>query len=168
MFLLKLKNAEGKEVMGMKYSVGLLKPDCLKRGIEKEVIEAIEAVGLKIVAIKRVRLTKKEVDVIWASCLTENFYEELLKFSLSGDCIVFIAKGDDAVTRLNNLVGHREPIRAEKDTIRHRFGRSVLENVIHSTATEETFWKEVSLFFTNAELNRLLTDLESKKGVSKD
>ena len=67
----------------MNYSFGLLKPDCLKRGIEKEVLTAIESVGLEIVAIKRVRLTKKEVDVIWAPCLKEDFYNDLLEFSLS-------------------------------------------------------------------------------------
>ena len=165
MFLLKLKNVEGKEVIGMKYSVGLLKPDCLKRGIEKEVLAAIEAAGLKIVTIKRVRLTKEEVDVIWASCLREDFYEGLLKFLLSGDSIVFIVKGKDAIIRLNDLVGHREPTRAEKYTIRHRFGRSVMDNVIHSTATEETFWREVSLFFTQSELDRLRIDLKPKEGV---
>ncbi len=146
----------------MNYSFGLLKPDCLKRGIEKKVLAEIEAIGLEIVAIKRVRLTKKEVDIIWVSCLKENFYKELSKFSLSDDCMVFIVKGDDAITRLSDLVGHYEPMRAGKDTIRHRFGRSAMENVIHSSATEETFWKEVSLFFTRSELNRLLTDLKPR------
>ena len=146
----------------MEYSFGLLKPDCLKRGIEKEVLAIIEAIGLEIVAIKRVRLTKKEVDVIWAPCLIEDFYEELLKFSLSDYCMAFVVKGDDAIARLNDLVGHYEPTQEERDTIRYRFGRSVMENVIHSSATEELFWREVLLFFTRSELNRLLTDLEPR------
>ena len=131
----------------MNYSFGLLKPDCLKRGIEKEVLTTIESVGLEIVAVKRVRLIKKEVDVIWASCLKEDFYNDLLEFSLSGDCIVFIVKGDDAITKLNDLVGHYDPERAKKGTIRHQFGISLMENVIHSTSTEEIFWKEVFLFY---------------------
>ena len=134
-------------MIDVNYSFGLLKPDCLKRGIEKEVLIAIESVGLEIVAIKRVRLTKNEVDIIWVPCLKEDFYNDLLEFSLSGDCIVFIAKGDDAITKLNDLVGHYDPARAEKGTIRHRFGTSLMENVIHSTSTEETFWKEVFLFY---------------------
>lgn len=146
----------------MNYSLGLFKPDCLKRGIEKEVLAEIEAAGLKLVAIKRVRLTKKEIDIIWAPCLKEDFYEELLKFSLSGDCIVFIVKGNNAIARLSDLVGHYDPVQAEKHTIRHRFGRSVMENVTHSAETKEAFWKEVSLFFTRSELNRLLTDLGSR------
>lgn len=144
----------------MNYSFGLLKPDCLKRGIEKEMLAIIEAVGLEIMAIKRARLTKKEVDIIWTSLLKEGFYKEFLKFCLSGDCIAFIVKGDDAIAKLNNFVGHWDPWQAEKHTIRHQFGTSVMENVIHGTATEETFWKEVSLFFTRSELKRLLVDLK--------
>ncbi|KPJ55564.1 hypothetical protein AMJ49_06835 [Parcubacteria bacterium DG_74_2] len=149
----------------MNYSFGLLKPDCLKRSIERKVLTAIESIRLEIVAIKRVRLTKKEVDVIWSPCLGEDFYEELLRFSLSGDSMVFIVKGDDAIGRLSDLVGYYEPTQAEEDTIRHRFGKSVMENVIHSTATEEMFWKEVSLFFTQTELNQLLTDLKLREGA---
>ena len=151
----------------MNYSFGLLKPDCLKRGIEKKVLAAIEAIGLEIIAFKSVRLTKKGVDIIWTSLLKEDFYEEFLKFCLSGDCMAFIAKGDDVIVKLNDLVGHWDPERAEKHTIRYRFGTSVMENVIHTTATKETFWKEVSLFFTQPELNQLLTDLEPRRGVSK-
>lgn len=131
----------------MNYSFGLLKPDCLKRGIQKEILKEIESIGLEIVAIRRIRLTKKEVDIIWTPCTKEDFYEEFLKFSLSGDCIVFIVRGDNAIDILNDLVGHYNPEKAEKHTIRHRFGKSLMENVIHSTGTEETFWKEVSLFF---------------------
>lgn len=142
----------------MNYSFGLLKPDCLKRGIEKKVLAAIEAIGLEIIAFKSVRLTKKGVDIIWTSLLKEDFYEAFLKFCLSGDYLAFIAKGDDVIVKLNDLVGHWDPERAEKHTIRHRFGTSVMENVIHSTLNEEIFWKEVSLFFSRSELKRLLTN----------
>ncbi len=142
----------------MDCSFGLLKPDCLKKGIEKEVLSEIEVAGLEIIAIKRVRLTKKDVDIIWEPCLKEDFYEDLLKFSLSGDCLVFIVKGENSISRLNNLVGHYEPETAEEDTIRHRFGRSAMENAIHSTGDEETFRREALLFFTPSELDKLLTD----------
>ena len=143
----------------MNYSFGLLKPDCLKRGIKKEILAVIEANGLKIVATKRVRLTKKEVDIIWNLC-NEDFYEEFLKFSLSGDCVVFIVKGNNAIVRLNDLIGHWDPKQTEKHTIRHQYGTSAMENVIHGSATEEKFWKETSLFFVYSELKRLLVGLK--------
>lgn len=123
----------------MDCSFGLLKPDCLKRGIEKKVLSEIKITGLEIVAVKHIRLTRKEIDIIWEPCQKEDFYNDLLKFSLSGDCLVFIVRGEDAINRFTDLVGHYEPTRARKDTIRHRFGISAMENVIHGTNNEKTF-----------------------------
>lgn len=131
----------------MNYSFGLLKPDCIKRGLEEELFKIIESAGLKIIASKRVRLTKKEVDIIWASCVKEDFYEEMLEFSLSGDSTVFIVEGEDAIVRLNNLVGHYDPAIAKEGTIRKRFATSLMENLVHSSINEEVFWEETTLFF---------------------
>jgi len=132
------------------YSFGLLKPDCLKRGIEKEVLSMIGSAGLEIIAIRHVRLTKKEVDIIWAPCAKEYFYNDPVEFSTSGDSVVFIVKGEGAIMRLNELVGHYDPVKAKEDTIRHKFGKTLMENVIHSMGTEETFRKEASLFFVQS------------------
>ena len=140
----------------MNDSFGLLKPDCVKRNIEKKLLKIIESNGLEIVIAKRVRLTKREVDIIWASCMEESFYDDLLKFSLSADCVIFIAKGNNAIDNLNYLVGHYDPINAESHTIRHQFGKTTMENVIHSTSNKETFYKEALLFFTQSELRKIL------------
>ena len=135
----------------MDYSFGLLKPDCLKRGLEKQVLAEIEAAGLNIIAQKRIRLTKHGVALIWPTCRFAPFYEKMVEFSLSGDCLVFIVRGKDAINRLNSLVGYHEPSQAGKDTIRYRFGTSSMENIIHSAQDEERFRKEASLFFSEAE-----------------
>lgn len=131
----------------MDYSFGLLKPDCLKRGLDKEMLATIEAAGLKVIASKRVRLTKKEVDIIWPPCVKETYYPEMLAFSTSNDCLVFIVKGEDAIVRLNALVGHYDPAKAKPGTIRGRFATSCMENVIHSADNVVTFWRDVCLFF---------------------
>ncbi len=133
----------------MDRSFGLLKPDCLKRGIENEVLAVIEFNGLKIVRTKRVRLTKEDIDIIWVSCKEMDFYQDLIGFFLSGDCIVFLAEGNDAIKKLKELVGYYEPLQAGKETIRHRFGTSAMENVIHSTLDEKTFEKEMTRFFND-------------------
>ena len=78
----------------MDYSFGLLKPDCLKRNIEKQILAEIEAAGLSIVAKKRVRLTRCDVDAVWPTCRPESFYEDMVDFSTSGDCLAFIVRGD--------------------------------------------------------------------------
>ena len=131
----------------MDRSFGLLKPDCLKRGFEGEVFKMIENAGLRIITSKRVRLTEDQVAGVWPTCVGEPFYQEMLEFSLSGDSIVFIVEGDNAIDRLSNLVGHYDPKIAKKCTIRGRFATSLTENIIHSTLNVETFWEEVALFF---------------------
>ena len=131
----------------MKYSFGLLKPDCIKRDLVKEVFAMIKAVGLKIIASKRVMLTEDQVAGVWPTCVGEPFYGEMVEFSLSDDSIVFITEGDDAIDRLSDLVGYHDPVIAKKGTIRERFATSLTENIIHSTMDEKTFWKETALFF---------------------
>ena len=98
----------------MDRSFGLLKPDCLKRGFEGEVFKMIENAGLSIITSKRVRLTEDQVAGVWPTCVGEPFYQEMLEFSLSGDSIVFIVEGDNAIDRLSNLVGHYDPKIAKK------------------------------------------------------
>ena len=131
----------------MERSFGLLKPDCLKRGITKEVLALVESSGLKIVAMKTVRLTRESVDAIWPSCRQMDFYGDMVEFSTSGDCVVFIVEGSNAVNRLTNLVGHYDPARAKEGTIRRLFGTSAMENVIHSASDVTMYQKERSLFF---------------------
>lgn len=131
----------------MRYSFGLLKPDCLKRGIEKEVLALIESSGFTILRKKRVRLAREHVDIIWSSCMKMKFYEDMVRFFLSGDCIVFIVQGEGAINKLSNLVGHYDPLRAEKGTIRRLFGTSAMENIMHSSCDAEAYKKEKVLFF---------------------
>jgi len=140
----------------MEYSSGLLKPDCLERNLVDEVLAAIREAGLEIVAVKRVRLTQKEIDVIYESCVCEDFYGDMSVCYCAGDCIFYIVKGANAIDRLNDVIGNREPAVADAYTIRHRFGQDVRRNVIHGTDNKKTFWKEVKLFFSREELGRIL------------
>mgnify|MGYP001563428231 CR=1 FL=1 len=131
----------------MEYSFGLLKPDCIKRDLQEEVFKMIESAGLKIIASKRVRLTREQVAGVWPTCVGEDFYEEMVEFSLSGDSIVFIAEGDNAIDCLSDLVGYHDPAIAKDGTIRKRFATTLTENIAHSTMDEKTFWEETTLFF---------------------
>jgi nucleoside-diphosphate kinase len=107
----------------------------------------IRSIGLEIVSMKRVRLTREIVNTIWPTLLEKEFYGDFLKYCTSGDCVAFIVRGDDAINRLNDLVGHWDPRLVQENTIRHRFAASIMETIIHSTADEKTFWKEVALFY---------------------
>lgn len=131
----------------MKYSFGMLKPDCIERKLEKEVFEKIESAGLIVLATRRVLLMQEQIDIIYSCCNPSDFYQEMSAFLMSGECEVFIVKGNDAINRLNYLVGYRNPLLADEGTIRRCFGENMRRNVIHSTSNELTFWREVVLFF---------------------
>lgn len=133
--------------MGVSYSFGLLKPDCLSRNIESEVLRMIESIGLEIVRWRRIRLTPEQVGIIWAPCQRESYYPEMVRFSTESDSLVFLVRGENAITRLNDLVGHWNPEIAAEGTIRKKYGTCPMRNVIHSTSNEETFRMEASLFF---------------------
>lgn len=131
----------------MSYAFGLLKSDCVKRGLVEEVMNMITLAGLQIIASKRVRLTKEQCVIVWPVCAKQAYWEEMIEFSLSEDSIVFIVKGDNATIRLKDLVGHYDPKIAEEGTIRRRFGTSKTEDIIHSADDEAAFWEQTELFF---------------------
>ena len=131
----------------MSLSLGLLKPDCIKRNLQEKVLTMIKFSNLKIVKIKTVQLKEQDIDIIWSSCKNEYFYNDMIKFSMSDKCIVFVVEGENAIERLNFLVGYHDPYRAEVGTIRNTFGTSKMENIIHSCLDKNAFEKEYSLFF---------------------
>ncbi len=132
----------------MNYSLGILKPDCIMRKLETKVLNIIEQYGLSILFTKRVKLSKNDVEIVYANCLKENFWHQLLDSYTIGESIVFIVYGKDAINRLNELVGFRDPQIAEQHTIRHQFGRDITYNIIHSTANEKSLKKEMDHFFS--------------------
>lgn len=131
----------------MSYAFGLLKPDCVKRGLVQEVMNIIILAGLQVVASKRVRLTKEQCAIVWPVCTKQTYWEEMLEFSLSEDSVVFIVKGDNATARLKDFVGDYDPQIAKEGTIRRRFGTSKMEDIIHSANDEAAFWEQTELFF---------------------
>lgn len=140
----------------MNYSLGILKPDCLARSLDKQVLSIIEQNGLMLVATKRLRLTEHDVAAVYENCLKEDFWQGLLDSFVVGDSLIFVVQGLNAIQSLNDLVGFCEPGKAGNHTIRGRFGKDIRYNVIHSTANESTFWKEASHFFSKNELSLIL------------
>ncbi len=131
----------------MENSLGILKPDCLRRGLEEKVLSIIKASGLRVVKSKKVPLTEEEVRIIWNPCANEWFFPDLIEFMTSSEVIVFVVEGVDAIKKLNDLVGSSNPAKSEKNTIRYRYGISKKENTIHSSLDEKEYIKEYNLLF---------------------
>lgn len=135
----------------MRYSFGLLKPDCLERNLVGKAFELIQSRGLRIVYLKQTKLNRKDVEFLYSRCLKSTFFENLVNFMTSGDVIIYLVKSDtknDAISILNSVTGFTDPSGAKPNTLRG-LGESVCRNIAHSTADRESFWSEVIYFINN-------------------
>ncbi|MDD5318378.1 MAG: nucleoside-diphosphate kinase [Candidatus Pacebacteria bacterium] len=141
----------------MKYSFGVLKPDCIKLNLVDRAIELVCSRGLRIIFSKKVMLKPIDVEFLYSRCRQLSFFENLLKFMTSGEIMVYITESTDsncAIRTLNSVTGHTNPVEAKPDTLRS-MGKNVCENIAHSTADEQTFWSEVRYFLTKEEIKTL-------------
>jgi len=145
----------------MLYSIGMLKPDCLHRGLVDRVMAVIESHGFTVLSCKVVNLTQEQINTMYGCCRHEDYYQEFLLFLRSGSCMVFVVKFLDTITRLNNLVGPSDPREGKAGQIRHDFGESILRNVIHSTKNEERFWEELGVLFNKREIKNMKIEIHS-------
>jgi len=132
------------------YSLGIIKPDGMENA--QEILSIIERNGLKIVAIKRMRLTKEMAEIIYKESRERSYFESLINFMTSNECLVFLVKGKNAISKLNKIVGATDPKKAKVGTIRKRFGKDIQRNAIHSSKDKEHFEKERQILFPELEL----------------
>lgn len=131
----------------MENSLGILKPDCLRRGLEKEILSIIETSGLKITERQKRYLSEEEVKIIWSTCAKEWFFPQLIEFMRSSEVVIFVVEAVDTIRVFNDLVGSSDPSKAEKNTIRYKYGISKKENTIHSSLDQKEYAKEHNLLF---------------------
>lgn len=130
----------------------MVKPDGVKRRLVGETISRLEKVGLKIVAMKMLLLTKAMAEKHYAVHKDKPFYEGLVKFISSGPVVAMVVEGKDAVTRVRKLVGATKPGEAEVGTIRGDFGMEIGRNVIHAGDSPENAKTEYSIYFKETEI----------------
>ena len=133
------------------FSLGLLKPDCTLRHLTKTIMEMILETGLEIVATKTLFLSASDVEAFYVSCITENFFAEMSLFLQSGPTIAYLVRGNEAITRLNKLVGSTDPVDALPGTIR-RMGTDIRHNLAHSSQDSLNFLREATIIFNRDEL----------------
>lgn len=140
----------------MSLSLGLLKPDCLKRNLEAEVYRMIVSAGLRIVFKKRTKLDLKKVYGLYGKWKNEKFFSPLCRFMLFGNVEVFVAEGARAIEILESIVGKdRHLNQYSENTIRGRFATSSRENIIHSTRNQQTFVEEARILLDMEDFQQL-------------
>ena len=130
----------------------MLKPDAVTRGLIGQVIARLEAKGLKVVAMKMLKVDRKMAERLYEIHKGKPFYDGLIEYSMSGPVVAMILEGEGAVRRLRQVIGATDPVKAEPGTIRRDFGLGVLKNVIHAADSPENAEREMQIFFEESEI----------------
>ncbi len=130
----------------------MLKPDAVQRGLVGEIISRIEKKGLKIVALKLLRLDRALAERQYEVHRGKHFFEELVEFVTSSPVVAMVVEGEEAIKVIRRLMGATNPFEAEPGTIRGDFGLDLTKNLIHGSDSVETAAREIALFFREEEL----------------
>ena len=138
--------------MAVERTFSILKPDATKRNLTGAVNAVIEGSGLRIVAQKRVRMTRDEAETFYAVHKERPFFGELVEFMTSGPVVVQVLEGEDAVSRYRDVMGATNPANAAEGTIRKQFALSMGENTAHGSDSVENAEVEIRQFFAGNEI----------------
>ena len=119
--------------MAIEKTLSIIKPDAVRRALSGKINARFEEIGLKIVAQKRLRLTKAQAEGFYAVHSERSFFGDLCEFMCSGPIVVQVLEGESAITRNRDLMGATNPANAEVGTIRKDFGESVEANSVHGS-----------------------------------
>ena len=138
--------------MAIERTLAILKPDCLRKNLQGEVLARIQKAGFKVLALKSVRLTRETAGAFYAVHRGRPFYDGLVEFMSSGPCIPIALEKERAVADFRTLIGATDPKEAADGTIRKLFADNKGENIVHGSDSPENGRMEVAFFFSEAEL----------------
>ena len=138
--------------MAVERTLSIIKPDATRRNLTGQINARFEESGLRIVAQKRIQLTKDQAEGFYAVHRERAFFGELCDMMCSGPVIVQVLEGDNAMTRKREIMGATNPANADEGTIRRDFAESIEANSVHGSDAPETAAEEISYYFSQLEL----------------
>lgn len=138
--------------MALERTFSIIKPDATKRNLTGAVNAVIEEGGLRIVAQKRILMTKAQAETFYAVHKERPFFGELVEFMTSGPAVVQVLEGENAIARYREIMGATNPANAAEGTIRKKFALSVGENSAHGSDSAENAAVEIAQFFAGNEI----------------
>lgn len=136
----------------MTRTFSIIKPDATERNITGKVNSIIEAAGLRIIAQKRIHLTETQAEGFYAVHKERPFFNDLVKFMISGPVVVQVLEADDAVALYRNVMGATNPKDAEAGTIRKELALDIERNTAHGSDSDENAAIEIKFFFNDDEI----------------
>jgi len=138
--------------MAIERTFSILKPDATERNLTGAINALIEKAGLRIVAQKRVRISREQAEKFYAVHRERPFFGELVDFMTSGPVVVQVLEGDNAIARYREVMGATDPAKAAVGTIRKTHAKSISENSVHGSDAPETAIREIAQFFSENEI----------------
>jgi nucleoside-diphosphate kinase len=133
-------------------TLAILKPDCVRKNLQGEVLSRIQKAGFKVLGLKQIRLTKETAGAFYAVHKGRPFYDGLVEFMSGGPCVPIALERENAVAEFRKLIGATDPKEAAEGTIRKLFADNKGENIVHGSDSGENGKIEVAFFYAEREL----------------
>jgi nucleoside-diphosphate kinase len=138
--------------MAVTRTFSIIKPDATRRNLTGAITKMLEEAGLRIVASRRIRMTREQAEGFYAVHKERPFYTSLVEFMTSGPVVVQVLEGEDAVRRNREVMGATNPADAEDGTIRKSYAESIEANSVHGSDSDENAEIEIDFFFKPDEI----------------
>lgn len=138
--------------MALERTFSIIKPDATRRNLTGKIIAKFEEAGLRVVASKRIHMTRAQAEGFYGVHKDRPFFGELVEFMISEPVVVQVLEGEGAILKNREVMGATNPANAAPGSIRKEFALSVGENSVHGSDAPETAAEEIKFFFTDAEI----------------
>ena len=138
--------------MAVTRTFSIIKPDATKRNLTGAITKMLEDAGLRVVASKRIHMTREQAEGFYAVHSERPFFGELVEFMMSEPVVVQVLEGEDAVKRNRDVMGATNPAEADEGTIRKEHALSIGENSVHGSDSEDNAKIEIDFFFKPEEI----------------
>ena len=138
--------------MGLERTFSIIKPDATRRNITGKIIAKLEEGGLRVVASKRIHMSREQAEGFYAVHKERPFFGELVEFMMSEPVVVQVLEGENAIAKNREIMGATNPAEADAGTIRAEFAVSIGENSVHGSDGPDTAAQEIEFFFSKDEI----------------
>src|ERR1700741_5178094 len=138
--------------MAIERTFSIIKPDATQRNLTGAINAMIEQAGLRIIAQKRVRISRAEAETFYGVHRERPFFGELVEFMTSGPVVVQVLEGENAIAKYRDIMGATDPSKAAPGTIRKTHAKSIGENSVHGSDSPQTAQQEIAQFFAGNDI----------------
>ena len=136
----------------LQQTLSIIKPDAVSRNLQGEILAMIQKSGLRIVAMKMIRLTRAQAEAFYEVHKERPFYADLVEYMISGPVVCSVLEGEDAIAKNREVMGATNPEKAAEGTVRKTFAESMEANSVHGSDSEASAKREISFYFSECEI----------------